>query len=151
MCLNLFPKTNRWFFYILLLDIILYLILPLKIHDVESRDIVYPLIWLSFFILGAIFSTQESNPISLTILTIGYFLITCVLAFLFFGFCRWSNYGELYKNKKHDSLSLICKTFDCYGTSEDCKIYKQRKLLENVYWITKFDEKIDTTIWQKAP
>ena len=142
-------------FYLLIIDIVLYLLLPLEVYGIESRYIVYPLIWVSIFVIGINLLPRKKSIGKLVLLIIGtlfYLLITCVFAFVFFLFCRWANHGELYKSKKHDSLRIICKTYDCYGTAEPCRLFKQRELFKRIYWITQFNEnKVDTAVWEKIP
>ena len=83
--------------------------------------------------------------------TVIYYLVTFLLAFSFFFFCRWGSHGAIYQNKGNAYVKIICKTYDCYGTSEGCRLFKQREILAHVYWVTMFDDtKVDTAIWEEV-
>ena len=152
---NMLRLSRKGLLYLALTDVILYLFLPLEIYDVSSRYIVYTLIWISFFIFFLnLFPSQNSfgKTILPVIGTIIYVLITLLFAFVFFLFCGWHNYGAMYQNKKHDSVKIICKTYDCYGTAEGCRLFKQQQILPHVYWVTKFkDKEVDTNVWERIP
>jgi hypothetical protein len=139
----------------LLIDFVLYLLLPLEFGKFQSRNIIYPLLWISIAIIAEQFIPQKKSTsikIFVTLGVIGYLLISCIMAFGFFMFCGWFNYGAVYKNKAEHSLKLVCKSYECYGTAGDCDLYKRRELLPKIFWVTKFTEaKVDSTIWEKIP
>lgn len=140
---------------IILIDFALYLLLPLEFGKFQSRNIIYPLIWISIAFFAKQFIPQKkstSKRVLVTLGLLGYIFLTCIMAFGFFIFCGLFNYGTLYKNKFEHSLKLVCKSYECYGTAGDCDLYKRRELLPNVFWVTKFtDSKVDSTLWVKIP
>lgn len=147
--------TRKGILYLITVDILLYLLLPLEVYSFQSRYIIYPLIWISLSVIVLNFFPRGKSIEEIILLIIGaviYLTITCLFAFVFFLFCGWLNYGAVYKNKKHDSLKIICKTYDCYGTADDYRLYKQQELFSHVFWVTKFnDDKVDTTVWERLP
>lgn len=149
MWLKLFSSTDRWALYILITDCFLYLMLPLEIYDHDSKQFVYPLIWLSFFITIAIATIKARSYFLLAFATLIFIVSSCFFYFTFFLFCRWGNHGDVFVSKENDSVKLICKTYDCYGTDEDCRLYKKRILFEHVSWVTSYpDKNVDTTVWR---
>lgn len=140
---------------ILLIDFVLYLLLPLEFGKFQSRNIIYPLIWISIAIIIEESTSQKkssSKRISAALGFLVYLFLSCIMAFWFFMFCGWFNYGTLYENKSEHSLKLVCKSYECYGTAGDCELYKRRELLPKIFWVTKFAEvTVDSTIWKKVP
>jgi len=58
----------------------------------------------------------------------------------------------MYKNKEDKSILIVCRRFDCYGTAEDCRLFKIKKLTNHLKWVTKFEEaKVDITKWDDVP
>lgn len=147
----LFTISHKWLIYNLAADILLFFLRPLEIYGFATRNFIYPFIAINFFVICAVLLYQERNIISLALVTLIFLVFSFVFVIFNFGLCRWGKHGDIYKNKNNVSLKLICKTFDCYGTAEDCRLYKQRELFKDVYWITKFEyENVDSTIWQRA-
>ncbi len=148
---NLIPKQ---IFYLAIINVVLYLLLPLEIYGFQSRYIVYPFIWISLSIVGFNFFPPVRSFVDRIFMAFGmviYLIITSIFAFVFFAFCRWSDHGVRYSNKEQISLKLICRTYDCYGTTDDCRLYKQRRLLGDIYWITEFEESTaDTAVWENC-
>jgi hypothetical protein len=146
----IFKKTGL----IILVDIFLYLLLPLKFGNLESRYIICPLVWISVGIIGKEIIPKNKSILK-TILVLlgiaGYILMTCLFIFFFFLFCTSVNYGTVYQNKNEHSLKLVCRSYECYGTSDDCDLYEERELLPNIYWVTKFTDKIDPKVWTDTP
>jgi hypothetical protein len=75
------------------------------------------------------------------------------LCHILFGFfCAWSMDNTLYKSKSDNSSIIFCRTFDCYGTTDACRLYKVKKLTNHIKWISTVEEKIvDSTLWDKVP
>jgi hypothetical protein len=136
---------------ILLADSLLYFLLPLKVYQYESAYVIYPIWWLSVFAI-IIIGRWGGTFIEILVFVFIFLMVSFFFTFLNFFFCGWNDHGILYINKTNHSLRIRCKTFDCYGTSENCRFFKERILLKNIYWVTEFNKnKIDTTVWQEVP
>ena len=148
-------RMKRLLLWLIILDIALYQLLPLEVYGWGARYFIYSFIWISVFIIAlALLPSKKSTGRTVYIVagSLFYALLTCILAFVFFLFCRWSKHAVLYTSKTNSSLKIVCRTYDCYGTAEDCRKFKQRELLPNIYWLTDFSDKpVDSAVWKKNP
>ena len=120
----------------------------MEYDTIKFSRFVYPLIWISFpFILKYLSLNSSFRITHILIASVVYIVILC-FSFLFGVFCAWSSDGILYKNKKDKSILIVCRRYDCYGTAEDCRLYKVKKLTEHLKWVKKFqEEKVDKIKW----
>lgn len=130
----------------------LFFLTEIEYDNFKLSPIVYPLIWISIPFILKYFLPESSLKISHVL--IASLVYTAIISFyLFFSvFCAWSKDLLLYKNKKDKSTLIVCRTYDCYGTAEDCRLFNVKKLTSHIKWVTKFKEEIvDSTKWDKIP
>ncbi len=130
----------------------LYLLTYIEYNNFKLSRIAYPLIWISIPITLRYILVKENVSIRTFIIGIVVFIFISIFYLLFSVFCAWSNDSTLYISKSNESITLVCRTYDCYGTAEDCRLYQVTKLKSKFKWVTKFEEKIvDSKKWQKVP
>jgi hypothetical protein len=131
--------------------LVLFIFLPLEYDNIKAKTFIYPIMWISlgYIVFKAFPGKSFTKRILLMLLgVIGlFYTFTQVI-----GFCAWINHGTLYINKRDKSISITCRTYDCVGTDEGCRLFELRRITEHLQWVTSFDEKpIDTTKWQSVP
>jgi len=134
---------------------VLFLLTNLEIDSFKAKTIIYPILWIGIGLLGYGYFTilrGTESAIRKTILGLGFAFY--VFASLFFGIgfflCAEGDHGVSYTHKKDKSLSLVCRTFDCFGTADGCQLYKVRNLTRHIKWVTRSKEiPVDTSEWQR--
>jgi hypothetical protein len=131
--------------------LVLFISLPLEYDNIKAKTFIYPIMWIgvSYIVFRAFPENSQTRSISLIFLgIIGlFYTITHIV-----GFCGWSKHGTLYINKRDKSIRIICRTYDCLGTAEGCRLFEVRRITDHIKWVTSFDEKpIDTSKWQDVP
>jgi hypothetical protein len=136
-----------------ILIVTLFLLSKIEYDSFSLKSITYPLLWVTVGIIGFRYfkNLPTRSAIRKTILSIGFAIY--VLASLYFTMqlflCAESTYGTRYINTKSNSLTLECRTYDCYGTADQCQLYKLRRLTNHIKWVTIFDDKIpDKNEWR---
>ena len=135
--------------------IVLYFLTSLEFDGFKAKTIIYPILWISIGVLGYWyydFLRGSNSAIRKSILGLGFafYLLGTLFLGLGFLFCAESDHGVIFTNKKDKSLSLVCRTYDCYLTADRCQIYQVRKLTEHIKWVTRFSENpVDTSEWQR--
>ena len=135
--------------------IALLFLIRLEFGGFKAKTVIYPILWVGIGILGFKYSKLlrgRESAIRKSLLGLG--LAFYIFGTLFFGFrffmCAENNHGISFINKQDKSLSLECRTYDCYGTADDCQLYKVRNLTKHIKWVTKFIENpVDTSKWQR--
>lgn len=134
----------------LIFFILLFASLPMEYDDIKARTFIYPIMWIGAgYIVFKIFPKKSLTKSSLLIALgiVGLFYILTQVT----GFCAWGHHGTLYVNKKDKSIKIICRTYDCFGTAEGCRLFKERRLTQHIKWVTSLDENpVDTTKWQSV-
>jgi hypothetical protein len=131
---------------------LLYLLTNIEYDNFKLSGIVYPLIWISLPIILRYILVKEKISRGTYLIGIVVFIFITIFHLLSSIFCAWSNHSALYKSKSNESITIVCRTYDCYGTAEDCRLYEVIKLTTHFKWVTKFNEKIvDSTKWEKVP
>jgi len=150
------PSANK-IVVIAMIILVLFLLTNLEIDSFKAKSIIYPISWIGIGWLGYRyfnFLRGTDSAIRKTILGLGFAFY--VLASLSFGLgyflCSEGDHGVSYTNKKDKTLSLVCRTFDCYGTADRCQLYKVRNLTKHIKWVTKYtkynEKPIDTSEWR---
>ena len=144
--------TLKKLIVVALIEGILFFLSYIEYDNFKLSRIIYPLICISLpFVLQYLLSELYLKVSHIIISTLVYIGIIS-LSYLFSLFCAWSDDLLLYKNKKNKSLLIVCRTYDCYGTDEDCHLYKVKKITKHIKWVTKFEEKkVDSTKWNHVP
>jgi len=133
---------------------VLFSLTYLEINGFKAKTVIYPILWISIGVLGYKYYTLlrgSDSAIRKSLLGLG-------LAFYLFGslafggsliLCKEIDHGVSFIHIENKSLSLVCRTYDCYGTVDDCQMYKVRNLTKHIKWVTKYNEKpVDTSKWQ---
>jgi hypothetical protein len=134
--------------------IALFFLTRLEFDGFKAKTVIYPILWAGIGLLGFKYYKLlrgSESAIRKSLLGLGLaFYIFCTLSFGFIFFiCAEINHGISFINKQDNSLSLECRTYGCYGTSEGCPLYKVRNLTKHIKWVTKFNENpVDTSKWQ---
>lgn len=131
--------------------LVLLLLLPLEYDNLKAKAFIYPIIWVSAgYIVVRAFPRKSITKSSL-LLSLGIIVFFQIFIQVI-GFCAWAKHGTLYINKRDKSIRIICRTYDCLGTAEGCRLFEERRITQHIKWVTSFDEKpIDTTKWQDVP
>jgi hypothetical protein len=134
----------------LIFSLVLFIFLPLEYDNIKAKTFIYPIMWISlgYIVFKAFPGKSYTQRILLMLLgIIGlFYTFTHVI-----GFCGWIKHGTLYVNKRDKSIRIICRTYDCLGTAEGCRLFEQRIITEHIKWVTNFDEKPIDTTWQSVP
>ena len=127
----------------------LFLLTKIEYDNFKLSGFVYPLLWISTpFIFRYILINGPISRVSFLLGIFGYLLIIFLFS-LFSSFCSWSRDVPLYKSRRDKSLIIVCRTYDCYGTTEDCRLYQVKMLTNHIKWVVKFEEiKVDSSKWQ---
>jgi len=134
--------------------IVLYFLTSLEFDGFKAKTVIYPVLWIVIGVLGfKYFKTLRGTDAAIRKSLLGLGLAVYILGTLFLGLgfllCAESDHGVIFTNKKDKSLSLVCRTYDCYLTADRCKIYQVRTLTEHIKWVTRFSEnRVDTSEWQ---
>jgi hypothetical protein len=131
--------------------LILFIFLPLEYDNIQAKTFIYPIMWIGmgYIVFKAFPGKSPTKSILLMLLGIIGLFYTFTHAI---GFCAWIKHGTYYINKRDKSIRIICRTYDCYGTAEGCRLFEVRRITEHIKWVTSFDEKpIDTIKWQSVP
>ena len=132
----------------------LLLLTKLEFGAYKAKTVIYPILWLGFGVLGVkYYQALRGSASAIRKSIFGLGLALYLLGTLVFGFeylmCAEINYGISYIDKQDKRISLECRTFGCYGTSDNCQLYKVRHLTKSIKLVTKFDEfPVDTSKWQ---
>jgi hypothetical protein len=133
--------------------ILLYFLHPLEYGNFKMKTVIYLFIWISIAVIVINVLPKRRSLMKTLGVSIGvlvYFFATCFFGFSFL-FCRWENHGIIYINKSDNSIKIICRTYDCYGTAEGCELFKARQLTKHIKWVTEFnDDPVDTTKWRRT-
>ena len=131
----------------------IFLLSGIEIGSFKIKAVTYPILWISIGVLGfKYFKTLRgrNSAIRKSLLGLGlafYVFGTWYFIFSFF-LCAEIDRGVSFLHKKDKSLSLVCRTFECYGTSSSCQLYKVRNLTTHIKWVTKYNENpVDTSKW----
>ena len=133
----------------------LFLLTRLEIDGFKAKTIIYPILWIGIGILGfKYFNILKGSASAIRKSLLGLGLAVYIFSTLYFGIqffmCAESDHGVLFTHKNNKSLSLVCRTYDCYGTADGCQLYEVRNLTKHIKWITKFNENsVDTSKWQR--
>jgi predicted membrane channel-forming protein YqfA (hemolysin III family) len=127
----------------------------LEFDGFRVKTAVCPILWIGIGILGFRYFKilrGGASAIRKSLLALGFAFY--IFGTLFYGsrffMCAEGNHGILFINKRDKSLSLECRTYDCYGTADDCQLYKVKNLTRHIKWVTKFNEnQVDTSEWQR--
>jgi len=132
----------------------LFVLTRVEIDDFKLKTIIYPISWVAIGIFGFKYynilrGSASAIRKSLFGLALGFY----ILGTLYFGLrifmCAEDDHGVSFTHKKDRSLSLVCRTYDCYGTADHCQLYKVRTLTKHIKWVIRFNEiPVDTNIWQ---
>jgi hypothetical protein len=141
-------------FYIAII-ISAYFLLPLEYDNFKIKIVLHPLIWTSIVLLILkIFPGGKTLKRAVTA-WIGsgvYLLLLFLNIFMETVFCNWGNIGSFYISKTEASVKLVCRTYNCYGTADDCQLFKVSQLTTHIKWVTKFTEKrVDSIQWKSIP
>ena len=131
--------------------LLLFLFLPLEYDNIKAKTFIYPIIWISMgYIVFKAFPKKSLTKSSL-LMSLGVIGLLYIFTHVI-GFCAWIKHGTLYINKRDKSIRIICRTYDCLGTAEDCQLFEERRISQHIKWVTSFDKKpIDTSKWQSVP
>jgi predicted membrane channel-forming protein YqfA (hemolysin III family) len=135
--------------------ITLFLFTRLEFDGFKVKTAVYPILWIGVGILGIrYFKILRGSASAIRKSFLGLGLALYIFGTLFFGstffICDQRNHGISFINKQNKSLSLECRTYDCYGTADGCQLYKVRNLTKHIKWVTKFNQNpVDTSEWQR--
>jgi hypothetical protein len=148
---SIFKPSVKKVLAVLIFFLVLFIFLPLEYDKIKAKTFIYPIMWTGMgYIVFKAFRRKSNIQITLLILLgiIGlFYTITHII-----GFCAWGSNGTLYINKKNKSNRIVCRTYDCLGTAEGCRLFEVRRITEHIKWVTNFDEQpIDTTKWQSVP
>lgn len=136
---------------VLISFLVLFILLPLEYDNTKAKTFIYPIMWISMGYIVFKAFPRKSHTKSILLMLLGviglFYTFTHVI-----GFCTWTNHGTLYINKRDKSIRIICRTYDCLGTAEGCRLFEVRRITEHIKWVTSFNEKAtDTTKWQNVP
>lgn len=136
--------------------IVLLLLSRVEIDDFKIKTITYPALWLAIGILGFWFYRKllgTNSALRKSIFGIGFALyVLCSLYFfLSFFLCAEITSGSKYLHRMESTLSLECRSYECYGTTGSCELYTLRSLTDHIKWVTKYDgDTVDLNIWDKV-
>ncbi len=127
----------------------------LEFDGFKLKTVIYPILWVLIGALGFNYykilrGTDAAIRKSLLGLGFAFYVLGTLALGLGFFICAEIDHGVSFIHKKDKSLSLVCRTFECYGTADHCQLYQVRKLTEHIKWVTRFNENpVDTSKWQR--
>jgi len=142
---------TKYFLFIFLLVVFLLYLSPLEYDNPKFQIYVYLFLYgATAIVLIKWYRRQRSTIENILIPVAGIiYLFASCNHLLDNSFCRWMTYFDSYTSKSNNSVKLVCRSYECYGTDGDCKLYKQYSITTHLKWVTKFNEKaIDTTLWK---
>jgi hypothetical protein len=127
----------------------------LEIGSFKTKTAIYPLVWILIGVLGLRYYNAlrgSNSAIKKSLLGLGLTVYILGTLFLSMGFFMCGEYeaGSSYTHKTNKSLTLVCRTYECYGTTGQCQLYTIRRITPRIKWVTALtSDKIDTTIWRR--
>jgi hypothetical protein len=145
--------TVRQFFIVLTFVAILICLLPLEYDNFKLKTVIYPFVWTSIAVIILKVLPRHNSLLKVIFVIFGAIVYLLLTGLFVFGslICSWTDNGTFYISKSDKSVKLICRTYDCVGTVDNCKLYKEKYLTKHIKWITEFNDKpIDTTKWREV-
>jgi hypothetical protein len=145
------PRT--WLIPALCIAVLSLILTPLEYGSFRFKTVMYPALWITIGVIGIRLIQDKRNRHLIVKLIIAFSIyILLTLFFLFrLTFCKTGNERIWYVHKENASISLICRSFECYQTTGPCTLYKSYKIIGKLKWTIKFsDDIVDTSRWRKA-
>jgi hypothetical protein len=148
----MFKLPYKWYVYAISI-VLLLVVAQLEYRNFRFKTIINPVIWT---LLGVVclrlLRNKSYNHIRVKLIILLGIYIIFTGAFLCNSvFCKYADEDWiLYKNKKNKSLTIVCRRYSCYLTTEDYEYYKCWTIIGDLKWTTKIGySKVDTTKWER--
>jgi hypothetical protein len=146
-------SRRRWHIPALCIAALSIILTPLEYDSFRFAPVIYATLWIILGVIGVRVIQNKRNRHLIVKLIIA-FSIYILLTFLFLfrlTFCKNGKDRIWYVHKERPSISLICRSFECYQTTGTCTLYKSYKIIGKLRWTIKFsDDTVDTSKWRKA-
>lgn len=128
----------------------------MEFGNFKLKSLIYPLIWIMIGYMGFRYYRSlagSKSAIRKSILGLGFalYIFASIYGIGKHFLCSDINYGTRYIHKTDDSLSIVCISYECYGTTASHDYYKIKQITSYIRWVTKVNkESIDKTRWRQV-
>jgi hypothetical protein len=146
----MFKRSAKWHIYLVCIIALSFLLIPLEYGTFRFKTIAYCTLWiiLGTIIIKAIRNKKYRHRIVLLRIILFFYIAFSFLLLFRSVLCGTGNDIILYTNKKNPSITIVCRTFDCFLTAGPCECYKSRRLIGKLRSVTKFPDFVaDKTQW----
>lgn len=148
----MFKPHSKVYAYIMIFLLLWIVVSSFEYGDFRFAKVLHPLLWILIGLTGVwLLRNNGYKPIRIKLIILFgiYLLATCW--FLFSGvFCKSGDGRVVYVNKKNRANTIICRSYSCFLTDDDCEYYSRWKIAGDLRWSRKvYKTKFDSTEWER--
>jgi hypothetical protein len=137
----------------ILIILLLGFLIPIEIHAFKFKPIIYGTFWVAIPLFAHKFFDWRNSVFRIVLASVGGIIYASTSCFFLLNmfFCPYGEQWDTFINKKNKSIKIVTRSWSCFMTDNVYELYKERKITNDIKWVTKFTNlPIDTTEWKSV-